>query len=122
VVTNVEHHTGKRQRTRPSWRRDRPPGARPTGYRDRVRSGDRPGRVIFLNGTSSAGKTTLARAVQDESETPVVHWGIDTMFSLVPPNWGGSCCAGIAPHGPEAGGTRGPRARPSRSFGDPPAG
>ncbi|MGW1737626.1 phosphotransferase-like protein [Nocardia sp. NPDC001965] len=48
-----------------------------------------PGRVIFLNGTSSAGKTTLARAVQDESDTPFVYWGIDTLFGLVPPNWGG---------------------------------
>lgn len=47
------------------------------------------GRVIFLNGTSSAGKTTLARAIQDESPTPVVYWGIDTLFGMVPPNWGG---------------------------------
>jgi len=47
------------------------------------------GRVIFLNGTSSAGKTTLARAIQDESATPYVYWGIDTLFTLVPPNWGG---------------------------------
>ncbi|MEU4807131.1 chloramphenicol phosphotransferase [Actinosynnema sp. NPDC023587] len=52
-------------------------------------SGARPGRVILLNGTSSAGKTTLARAIQDESGTPVVYWGIDTLFTLVPPNWGG---------------------------------
>lgn len=47
------------------------------------------GRVIFLNGTSSSGKTTLAQAIQDESDTPFVYWGIDTLFSLVPPNWGG---------------------------------
>jgi chloramphenicol 3-O phosphotransferase len=46
-------------------------------------------QVILLNGTSSAGKTTLARAIQDESEVPHVYWGIDTLFSLVPPNWGG---------------------------------
>ncbi|MFT7841197.1 chloramphenicol phosphotransferase [Saccharothrix sp. BKS2] len=50
---------------------------------------DRPGRVVLLNGTSSAGKTTLARAIQDESGTPFVHWGIDTLFGLVPPNRGG---------------------------------
>ncbi|OQS13363.1 chloramphenicol phosphotransferase [Nocardia donostiensis] len=48
-----------------------------------------PSRVIFLNGTSSSGKTTLARAIQDESDTPFLYWGIDTLFSLVPPNWGG---------------------------------
>lgn len=61
----------------------------PTGYRRPMRSDDRPGRVILLNGTSSAGKTTLARAIQDESDTPFVYWGIDTLFNLVPPNWGG---------------------------------
>ncbi|WP_280469104.1 chloramphenicol phosphotransferase CPT family protein [Nocardia cyriacigeorgica] len=52
-------------------------------------SADRPPRVIFLNGTSSAGKTTVARAIQDESGVPFVYWGIDTLFGLVPPNWGG---------------------------------
>ncbi|MBF6289517.1 chloramphenicol phosphotransferase CPT family protein [Nocardia cyriacigeorgica] len=51
--------------------------------------GPHPPRVIFLNGTSSSGKTTLARAIQDESEVPFVYWGIDTLFGLVPPNWGG---------------------------------
>lgn len=61
----------------------------PTGYRGRMRSAGHPGRVIFLNGTSSAGKTVLARAIQDASDTPFVYWGVDTLFSLVPPNWGG---------------------------------
>ncbi|WP_040793429.1 chloramphenicol phosphotransferase CPT family protein [Nocardia paucivorans] len=46
-------------------------------------------RVILLKGTSSSGKTTLARAIQDESDTPFVYWGIDTLFGLTPPNWGG---------------------------------
>ncbi|WP_107654874.1 chloramphenicol phosphotransferase CPT family protein [Nocardia suismassiliense] len=54
-----------------------------------MRSADLPSRVIFLNGTSSAGKTTLARSIQDESDVPFVYWGIDTLFALVPPNWGG---------------------------------
>ncbi|MFB7214676.1 hypothetical protein [Streptomyces sp. NPDC056255] len=31
--------------------------------------------MIFLNGTSSAGKTTLARAIQDESDEPYLYWG-----------------------------------------------
>lgn len=48
-----------------------------------------PSRVILLNGTSSSGKTTLARAIQDESDIPFVYWGIDTLFGSVPPNWGG---------------------------------
>lgn len=47
------------------------------------------GRVVFLNGTSSAGKTSLAQAIQEESDTPFVYWGIDTLFQLVPPKWGG---------------------------------
>ncbi len=54
-----------------------------------MRSVEPPSRVIFLNGTSSAGKTTLARAIQDESDVPFVYWGIDTLFGLVPPDWGG---------------------------------
>ncbi|WP_225728689.1 MULTISPECIES: chloramphenicol phosphotransferase CPT family protein [unclassified Nocardia] len=54
-----------------------------------MRSLELPHRVIFLNGTSSAGKTTLAKAIQDESDVPFVYWGIDTLFGLVPPNWGG---------------------------------
>lgn len=54
-----------------------------------VRSAELPPQVIFLNGTSSAGKTALARAIQDESEVPFVYWGIDTLFGLVPPTWGG---------------------------------
>lgn len=51
---------------------------------------DRPGRVIFLNGTSSAGKTTLARAIQEESDEPYLYWGIDTLFAMVPEKWAGA--------------------------------
>ncbi|MBW4718359.1 chloramphenicol phosphotransferase CPT family protein [Saccharothrix obliqua] len=54
-----------------------------------MRTAEPPGRVVLLNGTSCAGKTTLARALQDESDVPFVYWGIDTLFDLVPPNWGG---------------------------------
>ena len=35
------------------------------------------GSIILLNGTSSAGKTTLARAIQDVSRTPVQHISLD---------------------------------------------
>jgi chloramphenicol 3-O-phosphotransferase len=48
-----------------------------------VHSPELPCRVVFLNGTSSSGKTTLARAIQDESDIPFVYWGIDTLFGLV---------------------------------------
>lgn len=36
-----------------------------------------PGRVIFLHGASSSGKTTLARAVQATIEAPFLHLSID---------------------------------------------
>lgn len=35
------------------------------------------GRVILLNGSSSAGKTTLARAIQRLSPTPIQHIALD---------------------------------------------
>jgi chloramphenicol 3-O phosphotransferase len=38
------------------------------------------GNVILLNGTSSAGKTTIARALQDVLDTPYLHTGIDQML------------------------------------------
>ena len=37
----------------------------------------RPGRIILLNGASSAGKSTLARALQAQVDTPFWHWSID---------------------------------------------
>ena len=43
-----------------------------------------PGEIIFLNGTSSAGKSTLARAVQEIMERPFVHTGVDHYFYYVP--------------------------------------
>lgn len=49
---------------------------------------DHPGHVIFLNG--SAGKTTLARAIQEEGEVPYLYWGIDTLLSMVPEKWAGA--------------------------------
>jgi chloramphenicol 3-O phosphotransferase len=40
--------------------------------------------IIFLNGTSSAGKTTLAKALQEVLEAPYLHLGIDTFLSMAP--------------------------------------
>ncbi|HEY9025976.1 MAG TPA: hypothetical protein VIP05_16870 [Burkholderiaceae bacterium] len=36
-----------------------------------------PGRILLLNGASSAGKSTLARALQAQLDTPFWHWSID---------------------------------------------
>ena len=35
------------------------------------------GNIVLLNGTSSSGKTTIARALQDVMDTPYLHTGID---------------------------------------------
>ena len=49
--------------------------------------------IIILNGTSSAGKSTLAKALQAKLDTPYLHAGIDNYIfmlpkqSLNPPLW-----------------------------------
>ncbi|MET9274754.1 AAA family ATPase [Kribbella sp. NPDC003557] len=45
--------------------------------------------VIFLNGASSAGKTTLGTALQDASDEPYLLMGLDTCFAMVPSQWAG---------------------------------
>jgi chloramphenicol 3-O phosphotransferase len=42
------------------------------------------GQVIFLNGTSSSGKTTIARALQERLAEPYMHVSIDGFFYLYP--------------------------------------
>lgn len=43
------------------------------------------GRIIILNGTSSSGKTTLARVLQKQLSTPFYFIDIDTFVSMEPP-------------------------------------
>src|SRR6476646_10224632 len=40
--------------------------------------------IILLNGTSSSGKTTLAKALQERLETPFLHAGIDHFIFMLP--------------------------------------
>ncbi len=40
--------------------------------------------VIFLNGCTSAGKTSIARALQAELPTPFLRFGIDDAFAMLP--------------------------------------
>jgi chloramphenicol 3-O phosphotransferase len=53
-----------------------------------------PGRVVLFHGTSSSGKTTVARAVQRLSDEPWVHLGIDTFWNAIDERW--------MEHGPRA--------------------
>jgi chloramphenicol 3-O phosphotransferase len=48
-----------------------------------------PPAVLFVNGASSAGKTTLIRAVQDLVSVPYLQVGLDHCFASVPEPWGG---------------------------------
>ena len=43
-----------------------------------------PTQVIVLNGTSSSGKTTLARALQAVLPDPWLTFGIDTLLGALP--------------------------------------
>ncbi|MCB0082817.1 MAG: AAA family ATPase [Caldilineaceae bacterium] len=42
------------------------------------------GHIIILNGTSSAGKSSLAKALQAQLLDPYLHLGIDTMVFALP--------------------------------------
>lgn len=41
-------------------------------------------QIIYLNGPSSSGKTTLAKALQELLEEPFLHIGIDQVISWMP--------------------------------------
>lgn len=43
-------------------------------------------QIIYLNGPSSSGKTTLAKALQQALEEPFLHVGIDKIISWMPDN------------------------------------
>jgi chloramphenicol 3-O phosphotransferase len=45
------------------------------------------GNVVLLNGTSSAGKTSIARALQEVMATPYLHSGIDHFLPRLPPQF-----------------------------------
>ena len=45
------------------------------------------GKVILLHGTSSSGKTTIARALQRRADEPWVRLGIDVFWSAIDERW-----------------------------------
>jgi chloramphenicol 3-O phosphotransferase len=42
------------------------------------------GTTVFLNGASSSGKTSIAKALQEAMSEPYVHVGLDAFFDMVP--------------------------------------
>jgi len=44
----------------------------------------RPGKVIFLNGASSSGKTTLAKELQSAVQRPYLHVSLDAFLHRLP--------------------------------------
>ena len=50
-------------------------------------------QIIYLNGPSSCGKTTLAKALQESLDEPFLHIGIDKVIGMMPSKlnaWEGS--------------------------------
>lgn len=47
------------------------------------------GTILYLNGTSSAGKSSLASALQDALEQPWLALGIDTLFAALTRRYNG---------------------------------
>jgi chloramphenicol 3-O phosphotransferase len=46
-------------------------------------------QVVFVNGASSAGKTSLIKAMQQLASAPYLHVGLDHCFATVPGPWSG---------------------------------
>ncbi len=44
---------------------------------------------LVINGPSAAGKSTLTTAIQSRSELPLLRFGLDELFQMVPDHWGG---------------------------------
>jgi chloramphenicol 3-O phosphotransferase len=45
------------------------------------------GRIIFLNGASSSGKSTVAKALQEALEEPYLHLSVDSFFEMIHPRF-----------------------------------
>lgn len=44
-----------------------------------------PGRIVILNGVGSAGKSSIARALQAITREPFLHLQMDTFLDMMPP-------------------------------------
>lgn len=54
------------------------------------------GHIIFLNGTSSAGKTSIARILQHQLSEPYLHMALDAFLDMFPSHWVGKNPDGFA--------------------------
>lgn len=69
-----------------------PPATKVAGFRS-VDSMNKKYQIIYINGPSSSGKTTLARLLQQELDPPFLHIGIDRVIGMMPEklnNWEGA--------------------------------
>ncbi|MFE7505588.1 chloramphenicol phosphotransferase [Promicromonospora sp. NPDC057488] len=48
-----------------------------------------PPLCVVINGPSAAGKSTLTTAIQDRAERPLLRFGVDELFRMIPDHWGG---------------------------------
>jgi len=46
-----------------------------------------PGTIVMINGASSSGKTSLVRALQNLSESPLLECGLDKFVFMLPERW-----------------------------------
>jgi len=53
-------------------------------YKENMAEESRVSKVIFLNGCGSSGKTSIAKAVQQESPDLWLHFGVDTFIDMMP--------------------------------------
>lgn len=50
---------------------------------------DRPPLCVVINGPSAAGKSTLSKAIQDHLDEPLLRFGVDELYRMVPDQWAG---------------------------------
>ncbi|WP_018686072.1 phosphotransferase-like protein [Actinokineospora enzanensis] len=50
---------------------------------------DKPPLCVAITGPSAAGKSTLTTAIQDHAREPLLRFGVDELYRMIPGQWGG---------------------------------
>lgn len=50
---------------------------------------NKPPLCVVINGPSAVGKSTLAAAIQDHAREPLLRFGVDELYRMVPGQWSG---------------------------------